>query len=168
MRKWFYIILSGVVGFVLGFFVRYHLEANKFILAEWEKPPVVVVCEDSKVTPYRVAKAIEWWGIRGHDIEYYHFDNAGAICNAGKFTTGIIFIRASGELPEDLYAITSRLAISGEMRSASIILPNEHRYLPRLLEHELGHALGMTHVEADGHMMHPIHERGGEKFWIPD
>ena len=38
----------------------------------------------------------------------------------------------------------------------------------RLLEHELGHALGLGHVEEPGHMMHPIHSHGGEKFWIPD
>jgi len=168
MKKVVCIILSGVVGFILGFTLRYHVEGSKFILAEWEKPPVVVVCEDSQITPYRVAKAIEWWGIRGYDIEYYHFDNSGVLCNAGLFTTGIIFIRGEGTIDKGLYAVTTRLAFSGEMRSASILLPNQHKYMSRLLEHELGHALGLTHVEVLGHMMHPIHEQGGEKFWVPD
>ena len=54
------------------------------------------------------------------------------------------------------------------MVSAQIILPNENKHMPRLLEHEFGHAFGMRHVDKIGHMMHPIHEYGGELFWIPD
>jgi predicted Zn-dependent protease len=80
----------------------------------------------------------------------------------------MILIRGEGELLPDTYAVTSRLTILNNMVSAQIIIPNEHKYMPRLLEHELGHAFGMRHVEKTGHMMHPIHERGGELFWIPD
>ena len=58
--------------------------------------------------------------------------------------------------------------ILNKMISAEIIIPNEQKYRPRLLEHELGHAFGMRHVEKQGHMMHPIHEQGGENFYIPD
>ena len=168
MKKVAYIIVSGLVGFILGFILRFHIEADKFVLAQWKEPPVVIVCPDSQVTPYRVNLAIEWWGIRGYDIDYYHFDNEGHLCDSGLFTTGMIFIRGKGFIGKDLYAITTRWTLKGEMKSASILLPNVHKHVPRLLEHELGHALGLTHVEKPGHMMHPIHEYGGEKFWIPD
>jgi len=168
MKSMIYIIISGIVGFVIGFVLRCHIEANKFILASWENSPIVIVCEDSQITPYRIAKAIEWWGIRGHEIEYYHFDNSGVLCGKGFFVNGFIFIRATGDIDPSFYATTTRLAIAGEMKSASIHLPNKHKYMPRLLEHELGHALGFTHIEKLGHMMNPIHENGGEKFWIPD
>jgi hypothetical protein len=168
MKKIYFLILSGVVGFALGFVIRYQVEGNKFVLAEWKEPPVVVICPDSQVTPFRVNQAIEWWGIRNFEIDYYHYDEGGHICDDGLFTQGIIFIRGQGYITKDLYAVTTRLAIKGEMKSASILLPNDNKHLPRLLEHELGHALGLTHVEKPGHMMHPIHEYGGEKFWIPD
>ena len=129
---------------------------------------MVVVCPDSQVTPYRVGLAVDWWGIRGYGFAYVHWDNNNQICNKGTFVRGMIFIRGEGELLPDTLAMTTRLAVAGKMQSASITLPNEHKYMPRLLEHELGHSLGFTHIEKPGHMMHPIHEHGGEKFYIPD
>ena len=167
-KNLFVILLAGLVGFGLGFFIRMNIESNKFVLATWDSDPVVIICPDSHVTSYRVALAMEWWGIRGHDFAYYHFDKDNSICSKGFFTTGVIFIRGEGELLPDTYAMTTRLAIAGKMKAASITLPNENKFMPRLLEHELGHALGFTHVEKPGHMMHPIHEYGGEKFYIPD
>ena len=120
------------------------------------------------LSAYRVDLAVVWWGIRGHEFSYVHWDNDNQICNKGTFVYGMIFIRGEGELLPDTYAVTTRLAIAGKMKSASIVIPNENRYMPRLVEHELGHALGFTHVEKSGHMMHPIHELGGEIFYIPD
>tara|TARA_R110000824_G_scaffold326895_1_gene513837 strand:- start:130 stop:642 length:513 start_codon:yes stop_codon:yes gene_type:complete len=162
------IVLSGLIGFCLGFFCKIALEQNKFILAEWKEDPIIIVCPDSEITPYRVQLAVDWWGIRGHNFSYVHWDNNNQICSKGTFMKGMIFIRANGDLIPNTYAITARLSLGGRMQSATITLPNKHKYMPRLLEHELGHTLGFTHVEKIGHMMHPIHEYGGEKFWIPD
>jgi len=163
-----WLILSGVIGFTLGVAIKTAWEESKFIIGEWDENPIVVVCPDSKVSPYRVHQAVDWWGIRGYEVDYIHFDKQNKICSNGKWSQGIIFIRAEGELLPNTYAITSRLTIVNKMISAEIILPNEHRYLARLLEHELGHAFGMRHVESEGHIMHPLLEFGGEKFWIPD
>ena len=162
------ILLSGLTGFLLGYCCRIAWEQNKFILAGWDEDPIVIVCPDSRVTPYRVHLAVEWWGIRGHEFSYIHWDNNNNLCSKGTFMKGMVFIRGEGELLPDTYAMTTRLALAGKMQSASITLPNKHRYMPRLLEHELGHALGFTHILEVGHMMHPIHEYGGEKFYIPD
>lgn len=164
---WF-LLLSGLIGFALGLTLKIAWEESKFIIAEWDEDPVVIVCPDSKVSPYRVHKAVEWWGIRGYEVAYVHFDKENKVCDSRRWSEGIIFIRAEGDLLPNTYAITSRLAVLNKMMSAEIILPNEHKYMPRLLEHELGHAFGMRHVEKEGHIMHPLLEFGGEKFWIPD
>jgi hypothetical protein len=170
LKRYYYwwLLLSGTIGFLIGVSIKTAWEESKFIIGEWDENPIVVVCPDSKVSPYRVHQAVDWWGIRGYEIDYIHFDKQNKICSNGKWTKGIIFIRAEGELLPNTYAITSRLTIVNKMVSAEIILPNEHRYLARLLEHELGHAFGMRHVEEEGHIMHPLLEFGGEKFWIPD
>jgi len=167
-KKILYLFLSALMGFGLGFYFKIRWEESNFIIAEWDDDPIVVVCPDSNITSYRVYSAVEWWGIRGYNISYVHWDNDNLICNKGLFTHGIIFIRGDGELLPDTYAVTTRLAIANKMMSASIIIPNKNKYMPRLLEHELGHAMGMRHVELIGHMMQPIHEYGGEKFYIPD
>ena len=36
-----------------------------------------------------------------------------------------------------------------------------HPYTERVLEHEIGHALGWLHTRTRGHMMHPLHFEGG-------
>ena len=93
-----WLLLSGIFGIILGITLKIAWEESKFILAEWDDDPVVVVCPDSDVTPYRVHKAVEWWGIRGYEAAYIHFDKENKICSNGKWTAGIIFIRAEGEL----------------------------------------------------------------------
>ena len=163
----FWLLLSGVVGFVLGITIKIAWENSQFILAEWDDDPVLVICPDSDLTSYRIDRAVEWWGIRGYEVSYIHYDKNNKICS-NKWSQGMILVRSEGELLPNTYAVTSRLTILNKMVSAQIIIPNESKYMPRLLEHELGHAFGMRHVEEIGHMMHPIHEHGGELFWIPD
>jgi len=169
LRKYYalWLLLAGVLGFVLGITLKTAWEESKFIIGEWEQDPILVVCPDSQLTNYRIEKAVEWWGIRNYNIAYIHWDHNNQICK-NKWSQGMILIRSEGELLPNTYAITSRLTILNKMVSAQIIIPNEHKFMPRLLEHELGHAFGMRHVEKLGHMMHPIHENGGEMFWIPD
>jgi hypothetical protein len=137
-------------------------------VAEWTQEPIVVVCPDSSVSAYRVGRAIEWWQIRDYKISHFHIDKNNSICSKGRFMEGIIFIRGEGKIDKEFYATTSRFTVGKNMMSADILLPNKNKNMPRLLEHELGHALGFGHVERLGHMMHPIHSHGGEKFWIPD
>jgi len=167
-KKILYLFLSALVGFGLGFYFKIQWEESRFIIAEWDDDPIIVVCPDSTITKYRVHKAVEWWGIRGYKFSYVHWDKNNQVCNKGLFSKGIVFIRGKGELLPDTYAVTTKLAIANKMMSASITIPNKHKYMPRLLEHELGHAMGMRHVEQIGHMMHPIYEHGGENFYIPD
>jgi hypothetical protein len=162
-----WLFFAATVGFSLGLAIKTAWEESRFIIGEWEEKPIVIVCPDSELTNYRVHRAIEWWGIRGYEVEYVHWDKNGKICSK-KWSQGMILIRGEGELLPHTYAVTSRLTILNKMVSAQIIIPNEHKHMPRLLEHELGHAFGMRHVEKLGHMMHPIHERGGESFWVPD
>ena len=163
-----WLLLAGTIGFLIGISIKTAWEQSQFIIGEWDVNPIIVVCPESKISKYRVSRAVEWWGIRNYEVDYIHFDKENKVCSKGRWKEGIIFIRSKGKLLPNTYAITSRLTILNKMMSAEIILPNEHRNYERLLEHELGHAFGMRHVETEGHIMHPLLELGGENFWIPD
>jgi hypothetical protein len=169
LKKHYYwwLLVSGLVGFSLGMFLKITWEESKFIIAEWDEDPILIICPDSDLSRYRANLAVEWWGIRGYEIAYIHRDKDNTICN-NTWREGMIMIRGEGELLPDTLAITSRLAVVNKMIAAQIILPNESRNTPRLLEHELGHAFGMRHAEITGHIMHPIHNLSGENFWIPN
>ena len=171
LRKYYglWCFISLIVGFCLGVVIKNVWEESQFIVGSWQtQVPSIVVCPCSSVTRYRVGNAVDWWGIRGYEVKSVHWDDDNTVCSKGKFVDGVIFIRGEGEREKGTYAVTSRIMIINDMRSASIILPNGNVHMPRLLEHEMGHAFGMRHVDIAGHMMNSIYEYGGEKFWIPD
>jgi hypothetical protein len=162
------LLISFIVGFIIGFGLKVAYQSRNFVVAEWESEPFIVICPSSKVDGYRVSIAVEWWKNKGYPIAGYHFDEDGVICSQGRFVKGIIFIRDKGYIKPEIYAETARFSMAFEVISAEINMPNRNRFLSRLLEHEIGHALGFSHVEEEGHIMHPILERTGERFWIPD
>ena len=82
---------------------------------------------------------------------------------------GFIVLRKAGRFEFDGHT----LANTRRRTSGLIIKSVEIRYRPGshnldlINEHELGHAFGYAHVEIEGHVMHPIFDRMGPKFWIP-
>jgi len=68
------------------------------------------------------------------------------------------------KLSPDTLASTRRYTSIDEMRGAVIVYRARSFNLELLNEHEIGHALGMTHVEREGHIMHPLYEKMGELF----
>jgi hypothetical protein len=166
-RKWL-LLLAFVIGFIVGYGTKKYYYSSKFLVGKWEQDPIVVICPSSRVNVYRVMDAIDWWKDKGYNINNYHYDIDNTICSKGRFIQGVIFIRDKKEIGENILAETSRFMMIFEIVSAEINFPDSNRYLPRLLEHELGHALGFGHVEEQGHIMHPILEMTGENFWIPE
>ena len=70
-----WLTLAGIVGFSIGVAIKTTWEESKFIIGQWKDDPIIIVCPDSQVSNYRIHKAVEWWGIRGYDFAYVHFDN---------------------------------------------------------------------------------------------
>ena len=50
---------------------------------------------------------------------------------------------------------------SKQLIAARIELSEKAYTRNRILTHEIGHALGWTHTEQQGHLMNPIYQRGG-------
>jgi len=130
---------------------------------KWKWPPLVKVCKELNISQTRVQIAIAYWrnsGYNFHDV-VYQYDSPE--CFSADYGSGIIITGGNQDLSEDLLAVTrtSVNIITGHIVKAKIFIRQKHVNRPRVLEHELGHALGWKHYPQHLHIMHPEWERGG-------
>jgi hypothetical protein len=127
-------------------------------IGSWEKTPTVLICPPSPATKEHALKAVKWWEARGHRF-FRTIDRHDPLGKCKAYAPeGFITIHLA---PRDMFEIDDPSLAethfyvdddTGEISWAKIYLrltPDE-----RVLEHELGHALGFMHTEALGHLMH--------------
>ena len=133
---------------------------------QWERTPTVVICEHAPIKKDDVRKALGWWNKRGyifyHSI-YLRGSRAQEICRRADPTGYITINLVTQETFEggDNLAVTHFYVDNDtrEIHWAKIYLKSHVE--ERVLEHELGHALGWMHTEQIGHLMHEKLIRGG-------
>ena len=131
--------------------------------------PMVIICDDAPYTKEEVNKSLAYW----EDLGYTFF---GVIddfdCSNDAFVYGAITItpalpgfgteRGNGHS----MALTELVSDSksGELSQARIEVLVK---APRVLEHEIGHALGWKHFDINGHIMnHNITDGGWDSFGL--
>jgi len=145
-------------------------ERHVNILGQWKKTPGVVLCDENSVSRDQIEKGLEWWKERGHAFQLFSIEDNQRfkdICENvwGSYPSGYIVIaKMTPDVirgPKDI-AITyvSPDEYTGGLRWAKMFF-QEDEFVDRLVEHELGHALGYDHLEERGHMMHPYMHKGG-------
>jgi len=162
------IVVAGVVGLGFGCLLKVGWEWNYAKAYAWERPPVVVNCYGKDFSKSQMVRAIEYWGIRGEKIGMYEHNPPLSLCERDH-TYGFIIIRKSNDnvLPPPTLAATKCWTSVLEIKAAVIrFLPGSFNLL-WINEHELGHALGYSHVKVDNHIMHPLYDKMGPDFWIP-
>ena len=126
----------------------------------WRVDPTVVICTTSVFSLSEVSAAVEWWQDRGYSFGQVITNTPGQICpQSGR--DGFITIEGPDASFDFRYlAITHRKSSRDEILSARIQFggPNKKS---RILEHEIGHALGWSHCNRRGHIMNPEWSRGG-------
>jgi len=125
---------------------------------QWKRTPTVVICEHAPAGKDDVREAISWWNKRGyifyHSI-YLRGSRTQEICNSPD-PTGYITINP---VTQETFEAGDNLAVTHfyvdndtrEIHWAKIYLKPQVE--KRVLEHELGHALGWMHTEKVGHLM---------------
>ena len=167
MSKAFKLFLVGVLGFIIGISGKVVYEKTVFHAFKWGDPPVIINCYGKPLPEAVVVRAIDYWTLRGFPIAFYEMNPSKETCSH-EYIEGFIIIRRD-ELPNDPKALakTARLTRLTWVVAGVIKLKPGTYNLDLLLEHELGHALGLGHVEVEGHIMHPLYMSMGTKFWIP-
>jgi len=161
-------IVSLATGFSMGVLIKFAWEASVFRPYSWEQAPVLINCYGDEFSELQMIRAIDFWTMNGHRIAFYEHKPPKSVCKE-KYLEGFIIIRkaSSRELKDSTLASTKRYSSFDKMEGAVIVYkPGSHNLL-WINEHELGHALGYSHVEIEGHIMHPLYHKMGGKFWIP-
>ena len=131
-------------------------------VGKWTKPPDIVICKSAPTTEADVKKAIGWWTSRGHRFGIVIVDSIHYGCIFGASDGYIIIELVSGKDFRHEYLGTTSMRHdlrTKEMVSAAIKLRGA---VPeRVLEHEIGHAMGFLHYNKIGHIMHENWALGG-------
>ena len=132
----------------------------------WHDIPSVVICPTSSVTVERAEKAVKYWKKLGHAIGPVRKVRAGYMpCVSGDPYTGTIVI----DIPSSGFNFGQQLGVTSttydaftlEIYHAKIEIADNWANTERLLEHELGHALGFRDNNTSGHMMNREWASGG-------
>ena len=129
----------------------------------WKMPPLIKICKELKISYTRVQLAIAYWCNIGYEFHDVLYDYDSPECFGVDYGSGIIITGGNQDLPEDLLAVT-RTSINittGHIVRSKIFIRQKDVNRPRVLEHELGHALGWKHYPQSMHIMHPQWEKGG-------
>ena len=129
----------------------------------WKEIPEVRVCKSAPVSRSRVEKALRFWRNLGYEFDGPFFDDESAWC-IGERDIGVITIDIIGQdFKEPNMAMTR---VYHDTRYAKIVgaqiqIKKSQAGKDRVLEHEIGHALGWKHHPRRFHIMHPDWKEGG-------
>ena len=127
-------------------------------IAHWKSPPDIKICTNAPVTRWEVDAALSWWRQRG-----YRF---GSIIESNcieKHNYGFIVIDLIGQ-DFDIEKNLATTKIYHDLKTKEIHWVKIYLMQPtreRILEHEIGHALGWHHAALRGHLLFPSWQGGG-------
>ena len=166
-------VLFVIIGILLGSgtctdetYLKTHENKN----FKWESKPRVIICYPD-IPMHYIKRGIDWWSIRGHEVESVTNNPSSELCGLSLVPNTIIIRKAEkDELDSEKMAITRRFSLGPHMVAAEVVFKEEQIHQPFIVEHELGHAFGFAHVKQSeiGHIMNPLFENMGQNFWPPD
>ena len=128
---------------------------------KWVNPPKIRVCENTEISLDRVRRAVKYWERIGYEFGEIYLDRFSFCMNAKDNEIAIVL--PSQGIADDKMAATRVYTskFTGEIMKAKIFMLPRSARKARVLEHEIGHALGWQHYNQSNHIMHPNWWRGG-------
>ena len=129
--------------------------------ADWVSKPTIRVCESSEVPIFRVNQAVKYWNRLGYEFDGIFLDPSPSCMNP-KYGEIVITLPERGFSSQHMASTRLYTMISSDVivKAKIHILPKYARK-ERVLEHEIGHALGWKHHSKRYHIMHPYWEMSG-------
>ena len=132
---------------------------------KWSIAPRIRLCQNTEISLSRVRRAVSYWERLGYEFGEVYLDRF-SYCMHPK-ENEIAIALPSGGVIGDKMAVTRVYTskITGEiLKSIRYVLPKTGMK-ERVLEHELGHALGWQHYNHKNHIMHPNWWFGGHSSY---
>tara|TARA_R110002020_G_scaffold167586_2_gene355951 strand:+ start:171 stop:704 length:534 start_codon:yes stop_codon:yes gene_type:complete len=129
--------------------------------AKWKMKPKIRICGSTEVSIYRMAQAVKYWEAAGYDFETITKDPF-SMCMTPAYGEILVTLPETGFA--DSHMASTRLYThpeKGDIVKAKIHILPKYARKERVLEHELGHALGWMHYRQKFHIMHPTWQLGG-------
>jgi hypothetical protein len=135
-----------------------------FISSYWEETPSIRICRSSGVSRARVVHAVDFWKRLGYSFDYIFEDRSSVVCASGGIPGEIIILPVSSDVPMNSNIALTRTFYYTNSRAiirSQIFIGSYDAQRLRVLEHEIGHALGWMHFNRSYHIMHHHYDRGG-------
>tara|TARA_E500000331_G_scaffold44294_1_gene36980 strand:- start:357 stop:998 length:642 start_codon:yes stop_codon:yes gene_type:complete len=132
------------------------LRRRPYIRAYWKEFPSLRVCADSGVRLQRMQTAVHMWRRLGYSLGSIYWDDGSAICTKGGINGEIIILLVTNNTPIGNNIAITRTYYDKESRviqKAQIFVLGGYSNDSRILEHEIGHALGWGHFNRSLHIM---------------
>jgi hypothetical protein len=133
---------------------------------KWMRAPDILICHRGPVTITRVDRALRYWSRLGYTfgtVSEALPDNKKCLENGAGYGTITIDIPSQGFRFGTHLGSTKawRYTASDEIFKARVEIIPAWGKSERILEHEIGHALGWRDVNSIGHIMHQAWSSGG-------
>ena len=146
----------------------YQIASNKSLVQQhhWTEPPTVVVCNTINIRSNRLNSALKMWQDLGYTFDGVSFAHKQDFyCARGEPLVGQIMIDIpSSDFPFEKHVGNTKTwhrKESGEIIKVKIEIAHGWSEAERILEHELGHALGWNDFSQTGHIMNGVWSLSG-------
>ena len=129
--------------------------------ASWQKAPDIIICTQINLPQSHVGQSLTLWKELGYAFSIVYWNYEGSECQGGYIDNAIIITSKQTRRGPKAHTFARISQTHKRMIAARIEITPESAFKKRILIHELGHALGWSHSDVKGHMMHPIYQLGG-------